>query len=79
MEFEFKLKPVYKKPRKITYSRYDGVINEFLNVPDTIVEVKCENISPHSIRLQLSNRIQRRELSHKMRSFVKNGVVFLEK
>ena len=79
IELKFKLRPVYKKPRSAYKSIYDDVINNFLNCSDTIAEVKYDNISPYSIRLQLSNRIKKRRLVHKLRTYVKNRVVFLEK
>lgn len=79
MELDFKLKPVYKKPRSTYQSKYDDIINEFLSCADTIAEVRYDGVSPYSIRLQLLNRIEKRKLSQKLKTYVKKGVVYLEK
>lgn len=79
MELDFKLRPVYKKPSIVYRSKYDDIINEFIGCSDTIAEIRYDHISPYSVRIQLSNRIEKRELNHKLKTYVKNGIVYLEK
>lgn len=79
VELDFRLKPAYKKPRRMFRSKYDDIINEFLGCTDTIAEVRYDGISPHSVRLQLSNRIKTRKLDNKLKVYVKKGLVLLEK
>lgn len=80
-EMRFSLKPVKKKPsRKYRKgSKYDPIIDAFIESSDSLVEVKVEDRDANYLRTQLNKRIEARYLKEKVKTSVVNNVLYLEK
>ena len=76
---KFDLSPVEKKPnRKYRKgSKYDPIIDAFLNAEHTLVNVDVEGREANYVRTQLKKRIDARELNVKVS--VVNNKAYLEK
>jgi len=78
---KFDLKPVTKKPsRKYRKgSKYDPILDSFLNGENGLVEVAVSNKDANYLRTQLNKRIESRDLQTKVKVSVVNNVAYLEK
>jgi len=80
-EMRFSLKPVEKKPsrRYRKGSKYDPIIDAFMESSDDLVEVKVENRDANYLRTQLNKRIEARDLKGDVKTSVINNVMYLER
>lgn len=80
-ELKFDLKPVEKKPsRKYRKgSKYDPILDSFMEGGHDLVEVEVENKDANYLRTQLNKRIEARELADSVKVSVVNNVAYLEK
>ncbi len=80
-EMKFDLKPVTKKPsRKYRKgSKYDPILDSFLNSENGLVEVAVSGKDANYLRTQLNKRIESRVLQAKVKVSVVNNVAYLEK
>ena len=78
-EVKFDMKPVEKKPsrRFRKGSKYDVVLDAFMEGTDKLVEVTVEGKDANYLRTQLNKRIEAKGL--KVKTSVVNGVLYLEK
>ena len=78
-EVKFKLKPRKKKPsrRYRKGSKYDPILDAFMEVTDNLVEVTVEGRDANYMRTQLNKRIEAKGL--KVKTSVVNNVLYLEK
>jgi len=80
-ELKFDLKPVEEKPSR-NYrkgSKYDPILDQFMDGTDNLVEVTVKGRDANYLRLQLSKRIEARGLVDKVKASVVNNVCYLEK
>lgn len=80
-EIGFTLKPVKKKPAR-TYrkgSKYDGIIDGFLESPEKLVQVEVVGKDANYLRTQLNKRIEARNLKGKISTSVVTSMLYLEK
>jgi len=79
-EVEFNLKPIEEKPtrRYRKGSKYDPVLNRFMERAANLVEVSMEGRDGNYLRTQLNKRIEARNLRNVKVSVV-NNVCYLEK
>jgi hypothetical protein len=80
-EVEFDLKPVEEKPSR-SYrkgSKYDPILDDFLEMDVGLVEVEVEDKEANYLRTRLNKRIEVRDLEEKVDAFVVNNVCYLEK
>ena len=78
-ELKFDMKAVEEKPSR-TYakgSKYDPIIDSFVEGKHPLVEVSVDGKEPNYLRTQLAKRITARELSISVS--VANSQVYLEK
>ncbi len=80
-DVKFDLKPVEKKPsRKYRKgSKYDPIIDEFLENDYDLVKVDVENKDANYLRTQLKKRIDARDLQNQIEVSVVNNIAYLEK
>ena len=80
-EVKFDLKPVEKKPsRKYRKgSKYDPILDSFLEGEHSLVKVEVENKDANYLRTQLNKRIEAREIEDKVKVSVVNNIAYLEK
>ncbi|MDH5199474.1 MAG: hypothetical protein OEW93_01185 [Candidatus Bathyarchaeota archaeon] len=80
-EVKFDLKPVTKKPsRKYRKgSKYDPILDSFLEGEHELVKVEVENKDANYLRTQLKKRIEARDIEDKVKISVVNNVAYLEK
>jgi len=80
-EVKFDLKPVTEKPsRKYRKgSKYDPILDSFMDGEHTLVEVEAENKDANYLRTQLNKRIEARKLGDKVEVSVVNNIAYLEK
>jgi hypothetical protein len=78
---EFELEPVEKKPsrRYRKGSKYDPIIDSFLNGQHNLVKVEAVGKDANYLRLQLKKRIDARDLSKKVEVSVVSNNTYLEK
>ena len=78
-EVKFELKPKTEKPsrRYRKGSKYDPILDAFMECADSLVKVAVEGKNANYIRTQLNKRIEARGL--KVKSSVVNDVLYLEK
>ena len=78
-EVKFELKPRKQKPRRKYRkgSKYDPILDQFLEVTDNLVEVTVEGKDANYLRTQLNKRIEAKGL--KLKTSVVNNVLYLEK
>jgi len=79
-EVKFDLKPVDEKPsrRYSKGSKYDPVIDTFMESDETLVTVDVEGKDANYLRTQLNKRIEARKLTG-IKVSVVNNVAYLEK
>lgn len=79
-EVKFNLKPIEEKPtrRYRKGSKYDPVLDRFMERAANLVEVSMEGKDANYLRTQLNKRIEARNLRHVKVSVV-NNVCYLEK
>ena len=80
-ELKYTLKPVESKPRRRYRrgSKYDPIIDAFLESDKDIVEVEVKGKNPNYVRIQLNKRIEARGLGDKVKTSVINNVLYLER
>jgi hypothetical protein len=80
-EVKFELKPVDKKPsRKYRKgSKYDPILDAFLESDEDLVEVQVEDKDANYLRTQLKKRIDARDLGDQVDVSVANNRTYLEK
>ena len=80
-EIEFELKSVEEKPARKNRgrSKYDPILDEFLDMDADLVEVDVEGREGNYVRVQLKNRIEARGLEGELDASVVNSVCYLEK
>ena len=80
-DVKFNLKPIEKKPtrRYRKGSKYDPILDAFLEGGDSLVEVSIAGKDANYLRTQLNKRIEARELGDRMKVSVVNNVAYLEK
>ena len=80
-DVKFNLKAVEKKPtrRYRKGSKYDPILDAFLEGDDTLVEVSIAGKDANYLRTQLNKRIEARELGKRVKVSVVNNVAYLEK
>jgi hypothetical protein len=79
-DIRFNLKPVDEKPsrRYRKGSKYDPIIDAFMEGEEDLVEVNVSGKDANYLRTQLTKRIDARNLKHVKVSVV-NNVCYLEK
>jgi len=79
-EVKFNLKPVEEKPsrRYRKGSKYDPVVDAFMEGDEDLVEVNVSGKDANYLRIQLGKRIDARNLK-KIKVSVVNNVCYLEK
>ena len=80
-ELKFDLKPVSKKPsrRYRKGSKYDPIIDYFLESEHNLVKVEVPEKDANYLRTQLKKRIDARDLAEKMEVSVVNNIAYLER
>jgi len=80
-EVKFQFKPVETKPsrRYRKGSKYDPIVDEFMEGDEGLVEVSVENRGANYLRTQLNKRIEARDLNDRVKTSVINNVLYLEK
>lgn len=80
-EIEFDLEPVEEKPSRkyIKGSKYDPILDDFLDMDENLVEVHVEEKEANYLRTQLKKRIEARGLEDEVDASVVNGICYLEK
>ena len=80
-EVKFDLKPVSKKPsrRYRKGSKYDPILDSFLESDHNLVTVDVESKDANYLRTQLNKRIEARNLANEVKVSVVNNVAYLEK
>jgi len=75
------LKPRKTKPsrRYRKGSKYDPILDAFIEGADNLVEVTVEGKDPNYLRTQLNKRIEAKRLKSKAKTSVVNNVLYLEK
>ena len=78
-DVKFDLKPVKKKPSRYrAVSKYDPILDAFMDRKDSLVEVSVERKDANYLRMQLNKRAKARELKG-IKVSVVNDVCYLEK
>ena len=80
-DVKFSLSPVDKKPsrRYRKGSKYDPIIDEFLESEYDLVKVEVLDKDANYLRTQLKKRIEARSLMNNVDASVVNNVAYLEK
>jgi hypothetical protein len=80
-DVKFKLKPVNMKPSRgyRKGSKYDPILDVFVQGEDRLVEVSIEDKDANYLRTQLNKRIEARRLEGAIKVSVVNSVTYLEK
>jgi len=80
-DIEFELEPVEKKSRRRYRkgSKYDPIIDSFLNGQHNLMKVEAVGKDANYLRLQLKKRIDAKDLSNKVEVSVVNNMTYLEK
>jgi len=78
-EVKFDMKPVEKKPsrRYRKGSKYDRILEAFVEGTDNLVEVTVEGKDANYLRTQLNKRIEAKGL--KVKTSVVNNILYLQK
>jgi len=78
-EVKFDMKPVEKKPsrRYRKGSKYDGILEAFVEGTDNLVQATVEGKDANYLRTQLNKRIEAKGLM--VKTSVVNGVLYLQK
>ena len=79
-EVKFDLKPVDEKPsrRYRKGSKYDPILDAFMEGTDKLVEVHVEGKDANYLRTQLNKRLEARGLENRVKVSVINNVAYLE-
>ena len=80
-DVNFDISPVEEKPSR-NYrkgSKYDPIIDAFLELEHDLVEVEVEGKDANYLRTQLKKRIEARGFQDKIEVTVVNDVAYLEK
>lgn len=79
-DMNFQLKPVEEKPsRKYSKkSKYDPIIDKFLELNQDIAKVEVREKDPNYLRTQLKKRIDIRGIGETIEATVVNGNCYLE-
>lgn len=80
-QLKFELKPVEEKPRRkfIKKSKYDPIIDQFIESNKALVTVDVEGKNANYVRSKLDKRIELRGLQDKLEVSTISGVLYLEK
>jgi hypothetical protein len=80
-EIKFTLSPIEKKPsrRYRKGSKYDPILDQFLDSDMTLVVVNAEKYDANYLRTQLMKRVDARDLNNKLKVSVVNNKTYLEK
>ena len=80
-DVNFNFEPIDKKPRRRYRkgSKYDPIVDAFLDSSEDIVKVEVEGKDANYLRTQLKKRIDARELGEKIEVSVVNNITYLEK
>ncbi len=80
-DMKFELKPVNTKPtrRYRKGSKYDPVLDTFVEGEHAIIEVSISGKNANYLRIQLNKRIEARMLGSSVKVSVVNNVAYLEK
>jgi len=80
-EVKFKLRPRRKKPsrRYRKGSKYDPILDTFIEATDNLVEVTVEGKDANYLRTQLNKRIEARGMQGNVKTSVVNNVLYLER
>ena len=80
-DIKFDFKPLKGVPtRKYTKkSKYDPILDRFLDSSDRLWQVNVQNVDANYLRTQLNKRIKVRSLEEDIKVFVVNDIVHLEK
>ena len=81
IDVNFSFEPIDKKPRRRYRkgSKYDPIVDAFLDSSEDIVKVEVEGKDANYLRTQLKKRIDARELGEKIEVSVVNNITYLEK
>jgi len=79
-DVKFELKAVKKKPSRMYRkgSKYDPILDAFVEGKNSLVEVSSEGKDAYYLRTQLNKRIEAREIE-RLKVSVANNVCYLEK
>ena len=77
----FELKPVAEKPKRsfVKRSKYDPILDQFLEGTADLVEVRVEGKDANYLRAQLNKRSKARGFKDKIEASLVNNVCQLEK
>jgi hypothetical protein len=78
-KIRFELKSLIEKPYRFKKSKYDQIIDQFLNSDMKIASVEVEGKNSSYIRTILAKRIKLRGLKDKLKAYTIEGVLYLEK
>ncbi len=80
-DMKFELKPVNTKPmrRYRKGSKYDPILDAFVQGEANLVEVSMEGKDANYLRTQLNKRIEAKRLGSSVKVSVVNNVAYLEK
>ena len=80
-EIKFKLKPIKSKPKRSFRkgSKYDPILDAFIEGKDNLVGLTVEGKDANYIRTQLNKRIKVRGLEGRVNISVVGNVCYLEK
>jgi hypothetical protein len=76
---EYTISPVYYKPKKIKKSKYDELIDLFLNSDDPFLEINSGDINIYNLKTQLNNRINKKYLTDRLFVKIINKNLYLKK
>jgi len=78
---KFELKPVTSKPKRRYRkgSKYDPILDAFVQGEANLVEVSMEGKDANYLRTQLNKRIEARSMGIEVKVSVVNNVAYLEK
>jgi len=80
-EIRFELKPVAEKPKRRfekRRSKYDPILDRFIEGEHDLVEVEVENRDASYMRWKMVRLIRARDLEDRVKASVVNGVMNLE-
>jgi len=80
-EIDYNFTPVEDKPSRkyIKRSKYDPIVDEFLEMDEDLVKVHVEEKEANYLRTQIKKRIDRRNLEEELDASVVNGICYMEK
>ena len=80
-EVKFKFKKIKEKPKRAYRkgSKYDPIIDGFLEMEEKLAEISIEKKDANYIRTQLSKRVEARKLDNLVKVSVVNNKCYLER